>query len=101
MKIITDRAVYVQKNDIAFLNQTDLDIPASIYLKAFGNSPTTIIDDSNRFDFLKFDDEREIEYFRNLEWIIDYNEVKDLDEEQLMEIGQSIAQTKNGIAKKV
>ena len=33
MKIITDSAVYVQKNDIAYLNQTDLAIPASIFMK--------------------------------------------------------------------
>ena len=37
MKIITDNAVYVQKNDIAYLNQTDLAIPASIFMKIFSS----------------------------------------------------------------
>ena len=54
MKIITDSAVYVQKNDIAYLNQTDLAIPASIFMKVFG-SGIVIIDDSNRYEFVEFD----------------------------------------------
>ena len=75
MKIITDNAVYVQKNDIAYLNQTDLAIPASIFMKIFGND---IVDDNNRYEFIKFDTPEEIEYFRNIDWMIDYNEVKNL-----------------------
>jgi len=55
MKIITSEAVYVQKNDIGFLNQTDLPIPASIFMKVFGNG-VTIIDNSNRFEFVKFEE---------------------------------------------
>ena len=62
MKIITNDAVYVQKNDMGFLNQTDLLIPVSVFLKVFGNG-ITIIDDSNRFEFIKFEDKEEIEFF--------------------------------------
>lgn len=98
MKIITNDAVYVQKNDIGFLTQTDLSIPATIFLKVFG-SGITIIDDSNRFEFVKFTEQSEIEYFRNLDWIVDYNEVKDLTDDQIMELGRSIADEKNEIAK--
>jgi len=94
MKIITSNAVYVQKNDIAFLNQTDLPIPASIFMKVFGNG-ITIIDNRNRFEFVKFEEESEIEYFRKLDWIVDYDLVKDLGEEQIIELGQGVAQEKN------
>lgn len=97
MKIITSEAVYVQKNDIGFLNQTDLSIPASIFLKVFGNG-ITIIDNSNRFEFVKFEEESEIEFFKNLDWIVDYDSVKDLDESQIIELGQAVAQQKNNIA---
>lgn len=97
MKIITSNAVYVQKNDIGFLNQTDLPIPASIFMKVFGKG-VTIIDNSNRFEFVKFEEESEIEFFRNLDWIIDYDLVKGLGEEQIIELGQGIAQEKNTIA---
>ena len=98
MKIVTNNAVYVQKNDIGFLNQTDLPIPASIYIKIFGNG-IVIIDDSNRFEFVKFDEESEIEYFKNLDWIVDYNVLKDMSVEEIITIGQSVAEEKNNIAK--
>lgn len=99
MKIITDNAVYVQKNDIAFLNQTDLAIPASIFMKVFG-SGIVIIDDSNRYEFVEFEAPEEIEFFKGIDWMIDYNEVKDLSEEETMALGQSIAEMRNSIAQK-
>lgn len=99
MKIITDNAVYVQKNDIAYLNQTDLAIPASIFMKVFGNG-IVIIDDSNRYEFVKFEAPEEIEFFNDINWMIDYNEVKDLSEEETIALGQSIAEEKNNIAQR-
>ena len=83
MKIITDNAVYVQKNDIAYLNSADFAIPISVFMKVFGKG-ITIIDDSNRYDFVKFEDESDREFFKGLDWIIDYNEVKNLSEEQIV-----------------
>ena len=97
MKIITHNAVYVQKNDIVNLNQTDLEIPTSIFIKIFGRG-IVIIDDSNRYEFIKFDAPEEIEFFRSIDWIIDYNEVKDLSEEEIIALGQSIVDEKNAIA---
>ena len=99
VKIITENAVYVQKNDIAYLNNTDLSIPASIFMKVFGNG-MVIIDDSKRYEFEKFEDASEIEFFKGLEWIVDYNSVKDLSDDEIIEMGQSIAQLKNQIAQK-
>ena len=51
MKIITDDAVYVQMNDMMHLNQSDLQFPASVFMKVFGRG-MVIIDNSNRFDFV-------------------------------------------------
>jgi len=68
--------IYVQKNDIMYLNQTDLSIPASIFMKIFGNG-VTIIDNSNRFEFVEFTNSHEIEFLKNIDWIIDYNKVKE------------------------
>ncbi|MBR1413437.1 MAG: hypothetical protein IJ574_02055 [Bacilli bacterium] len=99
MKIVTDKEVYVQKNDIAYLNSTDISIPVSIYLKTFGENGG-IINDNNRFEFVKFDDKNEIDFFKNLDWIIDYNEIKDLSIEQLINLGQSLTEDKNNKAKK-
>ena len=58
MKIITDDAIYIQKNDITYLNQylslNKLLIPTSIFEKVFGSN-IVIIDNSNRYEFIKFD----------------------------------------------
>ena len=97
MKIIMNEAIYVQKNDIGFLTQTDLSIPASIFLKVFGDGKT-IIDNRNRFEFVKFENENEISFFKSLDWVVDYNSIKDLDESQIIELGQEVAQQKNKIA---
>lgn len=97
MKIITDSAVYVQKNDIAYLSSSDLAIPASIFMKILDNGKF-IVNDSNRYDFIKFEEESEIEYFKGLDWIIDYNEVKDLSDEEIIELGQGIGKEREEIA---
>lgn len=97
MKIITDNAVYVQKNDIAYLLQTNLEIPAAIFTQVFERG-ITIIDDSNRYEFVRFTTPEVIDFFRNIHWIIDYNEIKDLSEKEILALGQSIAQEQNTIA---
>ena len=90
MKIIREDGIYVQKNDLAHLTHVDDPVPASIYLKAFGG-PYTIINDSNRYDFVKFTEENEIAFFKKQEWIIDYDAVKDFKDEDFVELGKSIA----------
>lgn len=71
MKIITNDAAYVQMNDLMHLNQSDLPIPASVFMKVFGHG-IVIIDDSNRFEFAKFEEDDDIEVFKNIDWIVDY-----------------------------
>ena len=97
MKIITNDVAYVQKNDIAYLNSSDLPIPASIFMKVFDNG-VTIINDSNRYDFVEFDEGSEIEYFKDLDWMIDYNEVKNLSEDEMMKLAESIGKEQEKIA---
>lgn len=90
--------VYVQMQDIMHLNQSDLPIPASIYTKVF--TGVTIVNDSNRFDFVRFDEEHEVRFFRDLEFVIDYDKYKGLTDEQLEEEGQKLAVKANEIAEK-
>ena len=97
MKIITNDSAYVQKNDIAYLNSSNLPIPASIFMKVFGNG-VTIINDSNRYDFVKFDKESEIEYFKDLDWMIDYDEVKDLSEDEIIKLAEETKEEQRKIA---
>lgn len=90
--------VYVQMQDIMHLNQSDMPIPASIYTKVF--TGITIVDDSNRFDFVSFDEEHEVKFFKDLEFVIDYDQYKELTDEQLEEEGQKLAMRANEIAEK-
>lgn len=60
----------------------ELAIPASIFLKVFGNG-ITIINDRNRYNFVCFTEAEDIEYFKQLDWMIDYGKVKNMSEEEL------------------
>lgn len=97
MKIITNDAVYVQKDDIIHLYQSDLFIPESVFMKFF-DGESVVINDSNRYDFVKFEEKPEMEFFQNIDWMIDYNEVKDLNEDEFISVGQKIARDKNELA---
>lgn len=90
MKIFNNNVIYVQKNDLAYLTSFDVDIPASIFLKVFGEG-AVIIDDHNRYDFVEFDSESEIEFFKSQDWIINYNELKDLKPEEIMAYSNDVA----------
>lgn len=85
-------------NDIMHLNHTDMPIPASIYTKVF--TGITIVADSNWFDFVRFDEEHEVKFFQDLEFVIDYNQYKDLTDEQLEEEYKKSITKMNEIAKK-
>lgn len=93
MKILKDNKLYVQKNDMAYLNSSGLSIPVSIFLKVFGHG-ITIIDNSNRYEFIEFTDPKEIEFFQGQDWIVDYDTVKDLTEEEILQLGQEVAAEK-------
>lgn len=93
MKILKDNKIYVQKNDMAYLNSSGLSIPASIFLKVFGHG-INIIDNSNRYEFIEFTDPKEIEFFQGQDWIVDYDAVKDLTEEEILQLGQAVAAEK-------
>ena len=97
MVIFTENAVYVQKNDIGYLNNYENDIPASIFMQVFGNG-IVIINDSNRYEFEKFDKAHEIEFIKSLDWMVDYNSVKDLSDEEIIKMGQDIFEKRNKIA---
>ena len=81
------------------MNQTALVMLASIFMKLFSNG-IVIIDDINRYEFVKFEALEEIEIFKGIDWMIDYNEVKDLKEEETIALGQNIVKNKNNIVQR-
>ena len=91
--------VYVQMQDIMYIsNEMDIPIPASIFTKVF--TGVTIVDDSNRFDFVRFDNQHEVNFFKDLNFILDYNKYRDLSDEDFEKEGQKLVNKANEIAKK-
>lgn len=97
MKIIMNDCVYVQKHDLVYLLNNEQNILSSVFNKLFGDT-IFIVNDDNRYEFVKFDTLEEIEYFKNLDWIIDYNAVKDLSEEEFIKLGEELAMDMNSLA---
>ena len=62
-------------------------IPATILKNFF--TGVTIVTDENRFDFVRFEDEHEVEFFRNIEFIIDFDQYKGLTEKQIKSEAQN------------
>lgn len=87
--------VYVQMQDIMQLNQSDMFIPASIYSKGI-----TIVDDSNRFKFVRFDNEQEVDFFKKIDFILDYDYYKNFTDRQLDKEWKKYAIQANEIAKR-
>ena len=91
--------VYVQLNDIMELIDTDMSIPASIVDAVFGTK-MLIVDDSNREDFVEFDKKEEVEFFKSIDWIVDYKKYRDLSKEELETLIEDIVSELGVIANK-
>ena len=93
MKIITEDAVYVQKKDIAFLTHKNIEIPESLFNKIFCDG--VVVGNTDSYKFYKFQDKEIVEFFKQLDWIIDYNDVKNINEEEFLQWEQKLIEEKN------
>ena len=86
MKIIRDNCAYVQLSDIKTLEQsyTKVNTPKAILDKASTKDGLILLNESNRINFVKYEEESEVEFFKNIDWIVDYDELKDLSDEELL-----------------
>lgn len=73
--------IYVQLNDLIFINKAEIQMPTSIYMKVFSNN--FFILNKNKTEFVSFDEPNEIEYFKGLDFILDYDSYKKLSLEEL------------------
>ena len=96
MKIFINDCVFVQKGDVAYLNSYCFPIPISIYEKVFDKG-IIIINDNNRFDFIKFDEKREIEFFKCIDWIADFDELKNLSCDRINELCEKVSNERQKI----
>ena len=79
MKIICDNGIYVQKIDIAFVvnNTENVD-----HLKLIN------INDENIYEFELFSSLKDIEFFSNLDFIVNYDDIKNIDEDDVIKLIQ-------------
>ena len=95
MKIFNEekskRVVYVQRNDLAMLDSSSLTIPGSCLI-------TGLVDDSNRFNFVRFEDPRVVEFFEGIDWIVDYKSLKGRDDEEFADAYNEVVSEMNNIA---
>ena len=78
MKIFNEekskKVVYVQRNDLAMLDASSYAIPGSCLM-------TGLVDDSNRYNFVRFEDPRVVKFFDEIDWIVDFKEFKGKNDE--------------------
>ena len=79
MKIICDNGIYVQKIDIAFVTNNTENID---HLKLIN------INDENIYEFELFSSPKDIEFFSNLDFIVNYDDIKNIDEDDVIKLIQ-------------
>lgn len=101
MKIIENNKIYVQKKDIKFLNTSPFYIPIpSSLLSIIYDEKIREIDDVSKNQFIEFSSPEEINFFQSIDWIINYDEIKDLGEREIFNVALNLAQNKNDILSK-
>ena len=100
MKIVEKDAVYVQKGDLAsLLYQEKFSLPDTVMNILFKKGNPFYVDNNNAYEFVKFIGPEEIEYFKSLDWIIDYNEYKNYTKEEIEIISNNILTEAKNLAK--
>lgn len=82
MKVFKNGKVYVQNEDLILILRSGELMPTSVLEKFYGNGPVIIVQD-NMEDYVEFEETDQVEFFKRLDWIVDYDEVKNLSIEEL------------------
>ena len=82
MKVFKNGKVYVQNEDLVLILRSGELMPTSVLEKIYGNGPVIIVQD-NMEDYVEFEEADQVEFFKKLDWIVDYDEMKNLSLEEL------------------
>ena len=91
MKIIKENEAYVQKKDLIFMQYSLNNLPESIVNRYFSEGREIDIDVFGDYDFIKFEEESEINFIKEQEFILNMTVVEGLTIEQVIEIGRTLA----------
>lgn len=90
MKVFKDGKLYVNKNDLLILRKSQYQVPESVF---GGRESNLILLGIEKDVFLEFTDEKDIEFFKKIDWIVDYDSVRDLNMEVLKKLMANIKST--------
>ena len=100
MKINYSNKIYIQVIDLMWLNTLNIDMPDVVRKSIFNISYRLINNSISNTDFIYFEDNEIIKYFNNLDWIIDYDEVKYLSLYELTVYRNNVKKECNNLIKK-
>ena len=96
MKIIKDDCIYVQLNDVAYASciypqgENNTQLPKMMNELLYGGATILEINTSNQYDFVKFSDKETIEFFKQMDDILDYDKVKDFTPESILGLADGL-----------
>lgn len=85
--------------DIEYLKIIDIKLPTSISKKIISDEKS-IYNGNNAFDYIGFDEQYEIDFFNNLDFIVDYREYQNLTPGEIEQKAEQIITLINKISKK-
>ncbi len=102
MKIVKGNKVCVQNIDIAHLMPVvaglGISCPEGVINQIYGKC--FICGPDNQYEFREFQGKEFVDFFNKIDYIIDYDSVKDLSDDELMTLGEEVCNKRNGLARK-
>lgn len=102
MKLLINKKMYVQVKDILFiiklLPKIDIEYPKSFLIKVLDK--TYIKDEKNKYEFIEFETQEEIDFFKKLDFIIDYKDYKKISYDKMNKYIQDIGNELNILSDK-
>lgn len=102
MKVIEGNKVYVQNIDVSRLLQMvaglGISCPEGVLNQIYGEWFICVPD--NQYEFKEYEGKEIVDFFSKLDFIIDYDSIKDLSDDEIMAIGEQICTERNRIARR-
>ncbi len=82
MKIIRNDIIYIQLEDINYIVSRNFKFPRNIVIRTIEQGYVAI-DEINKYDFICYKDTDIVDYFKDLDVIVNYDELKELSVNEL------------------
>ncbi|MBR1377279.1 MAG: hypothetical protein IJ565_05690 [Bacilli bacterium] len=99
MKIFMNKKVYVSKKDVRFLVDLGARIPIELNDILLAKDDEYLYDEKSDDEFIELCDEMSVEYFKDIPFIVNYGEYKNLDVEEIRNIACETTVQKNLLEK--